>query len=44
VTGLKKIFSIPDLKKLLKAADLQVVSLEDDENLACYVIRASKRA
>ncbi len=37
VTGLKKIFSLEALQALLQDAGLQVVYIEDDEPLKCYV-------
>ena len=37
VTGLKKAFSLEAFKELLHDAGLQVVSLNDDDALKCYV-------
>lgn len=37
VTGLKKTFSIEALEELSRCAELQVVSVKDDERLKCYV-------
>jgi len=43
VTGLKKIFSLEALQALLQDAGLQVVYIEDDEPLKCYVAVTVKR-
>jgi ubiquinone/menaquinone biosynthesis C-methylase UbiE len=37
VTGLKKVFSMEALVKLLHDAEFRVVSVKDEENLKCYV-------
>ncbi len=37
VTGLKKTFLVDKLKELLSAAKLRLVSMLEEENLACYV-------
>jgi hypothetical protein len=37
VTGLKKIFSLEAFQELLQNAGLQVVSLDDSDELKCYV-------
>jgi ubiquinone/menaquinone biosynthesis C-methylase UbiE len=37
VTGLKKVFSLEALQALLQDAGLQIVYIEDDEQLKCYV-------
>ncbi len=42
VTGLKKTFSISVLTKLLEEAGLQVISVKDDDKLACHVLQAAK--
>jgi demethylmenaquinone methyltransferase/2-methoxy-6-polyprenyl-1,4-benzoquinol methylase len=42
VTGLKKIFSIPTLRKLVEEAGLRIVFTIDDEKLACNVLRAQR--
>jgi hypothetical protein len=42
-TGLKKAFSLEDFGEMLRKADLDVVSMVDDEALKCYVAVGSKR-
>ena len=42
VTGLKRVFSIATLKKLVRHAGLQEISIEDMENLKCYIVLARK--
>jgi ubiquinone/menaquinone biosynthesis C-methylase UbiE len=37
VTGLKKVFSLEALQALLQDAGLQIVYIEDDEQLKCYI-------
>lgn len=43
VTGLKKTFSLTSLRKLVGDAGFQVVSVNDDEKLACHVLKAKKQ-
>jgi len=42
VTGLKRVFSKATLKKLLRHAGLHETSIEDIENLKCYIVLARK--
>ena len=42
VAGLKRVFSMATLKKLLRYAGLQEISIEDIENLKCYIVLARK--
>jgi ubiquinone/menaquinone biosynthesis C-methylase UbiE len=44
VTGLKKIFSIETLYKLLEQAGLCPASIVNDESLKCYVVVCLKRS
>jgi len=42
VTGLKKTFSVENLKELLYSAGLRVVSVKDEDKLTCYVALSLK--
>ena len=42
VAGLKRVFSKTTLKKLLRHAGLQEISIENIENLKCYIVLAKK--
>lgn len=43
ITGLKKTFSTKTLEQLLWSAGLQVVSINDDEKLKCFIAISQKR-
>ena len=42
VTGLKKVFSVHTLRKLVEDAELRVVFIIKDEKLACNILRAQR--
>jgi ubiquinone/menaquinone biosynthesis C-methylase UbiE len=42
VTGLKKIFSREEFKKLLRNAQMRIITLRDEEGLKCYVATCRK--
>lgn len=42
VTGLKKVFSVPTLRKLVENAGLKIIFMINDEKLACNILQAQR--
>ncbi len=42
VTGLKKVFSLPPLRKLVEDAGLRIIFVINDEKLSCNIMRAQR--